>query len=128
MPATPTRAAFVNEQWRSVVRQNDTVRAIYGKSARDTRDEPIETYFDNIADVQAIASQRGALLEGHARAFRVQIGGLVDLNEAFAMTQALPGVQVVSSELGVSMAAAVVSIDAYDTANDRTTITVWGVI
>jgi hypothetical protein len=44
------------------------------------------------------------------------------------MTQTLPGVTAVHGELGAAMVAAVASIDAYDTQNDRTTVSLWGTI
>ncbi|WP_267396192.1 MULTISPECIES: hypothetical protein [unclassified Sphingomonas] len=128
MPATAERAAFVSEEFRSFVWSDPNVQTLYGKVARDTGDTPIDTYFDDMAAVQMMAAERGALLGRHARAFRTKVDHLVDLDGAYAMTAALPGTQIVDDELVANMPAAIVSIEAYDTGAEQTTLASWGVL
>ena len=118
MPATPARIAFVRQEFRSYVWSDAGVQTLYGKVARDTGDQPIDTWFDDMT----------ALLGRHARAFRTKVDELVDLDGAFAMTQALPGAQMVDGELFANLACAVVSIESYDTGAEQTTLATWGVL
>ena len=128
MPATPARAEFVVQEFRSVVRSDSAVLAQYGKVARDTGDTPIDTFFDSMADVATMANERGALLGGHARAFRVTVNGLIDLDGAFAMTDALPGAHLRDAELVADLDCVVTTIEAYDTAADQTVLSIWGTV
>ncbi|WP_374139375.1 hypothetical protein [Sphingomonas sp.] len=128
MPATPARAAFVSEEYRSAVYQNTGIKTLYGKVARDTLDAPIDTYFDDVSAVQTMVNERGALLEKHARAFRLQIGAPVDIGGVFAINNLLPGATVKSDELLANMSCAVVAIEAYDTGTGQATVAVWGAI
>jgi hypothetical protein len=127
MPATAARAGFVLEEFRSFVWENPNVRSLYGKVARDTKDQPIPTFFDNMSSVEAVALERAALLGQHSRAFRVSVGQLMDLDADLAMQDALPGASIASDELSANFGCAVIAIDSYDTEADRTTLTLWGV-
>lgn len=127
MPATAARAGFVLEEYRSIVWENPNVRTLYGKVARDTKDQPVPTFFDNMSSVQAIVNERAALLGQHARGFRVTVGKLIDLEITADMQESLPGARVESNELAASFDCAVIAIDSYDTENDRTVLTTWGI-
>lgn len=127
MPATPARAAFVQEGFRSAVWRNSAVRDLYGKVARDTKDAPIPTFFDNIADVEAQVEERGALLGQHARAFKVRIGVLVDLDADLDFSQTLPSAALVADELVADFPVAISTIESYDTQGESTTLTAWGI-
>lgn len=128
MPATSARAAFVQEEYRSAVWSDADVRTIYGKVARDTKDAPIPTFFDDIADVQAMVDERGALLGGHARAFRVTVGQLMDLSNDLDMRLVLPGAHLKADELVADLDTAVFAIEAYDTEREQTVLGLWGKI
>jgi hypothetical protein len=128
MPATPERAAFVAQGFRSAVWSNSTIRDMYGKVARDTGDQPIETYFDDMSAVQAMVNERGALLGGHARAFKVRIGALLDLEGDLDMATVLPAAHLTADELVADLACAVAAVDSYDTGNGQTTLTLWGTV
>jgi hypothetical protein len=127
MPATPARAAFVQESYRSAVWRNSAVRDLYGKVARDTKDEPIPTFFDDIDDVQTMVDERGVLLGQHARAFRVKIGALMDMTNDLDFSQTLPAAALLADELAADFACAVPAVESYDTGNDVTTLSVWGI-
>lgn len=126
MPATPARAAFVSEEYRSAVFQNTSIKSLYGKVARDTLDAPIDTFFDDVSAVQSRVNERGALLEKHARAFRLQLAAPVDIDGVFAIDDLLPGATIKSDELVLNMTCAVVAIEAYDTGTGQATVAVWG--
>ena len=127
MPATGARAAFVLEAFRSFTWENPNVRAIYGKVARDTKDQPIPTFFDDMTSVEAVARERAALLGQHARAFQATIGALADLGGQLDMQQALPPARIESSELAASFDCVVSAVNAYETEGERTVITLWGI-
>lgn len=125
MPATPAQIAFVLEPFRSVVAGPDaTVQAKYGDLARDTKDEPVETFFDDPADAQVIADERFALLKADRRRFRADIAG-----EATALglsySQTTPAAQLVDSERQANLSAAIVEI-GIDFGAGRSILTVWG--
>jgi len=128
MPATPTRIAFVEQQFRSLAWTNPAVTTAYGKVARDTKDQPVATFFSNMTDVHAVLSERAALLGCHARAFHIRTGQLLDLQADLDMRQGLPGGHVISDELVVDMDGAIVSIDPYDTDAQQLTVAVWGTL
>ena len=72
MPATASRIGFITQEFRTVTAGPDsTVDAKYGKLARKT-DAPLETYFDDVADAQAICNALAALLSADRR--RLQQG------------------------------------------------------
>ena len=89
MPATPSRIAFVEQQFRSLAWTNPAVTTAYGKVARDTKDQPVATFFSNMTDVHAVLSERAALLGCHARAFHIRTGQLLDLQADLDMGQGL---------------------------------------
>jgi hypothetical protein len=124
LPATPSRIAFVLEEFRSATWSDPAVQTMYGKVARDTGDAPIDTFFDDMAAVQIMVDERGALLGAHARAFRTKVDGAIDL----AFLSALPGARVIDDELVADMNCAVVAIESYDTGGDQTVLATWGTI
>ncbi|WP_334656714.1 hypothetical protein [Sphingomonas panaciterrae] len=124
MPATPQRIAFVLEEFRSTTWSDPAVQTMYGKVARDTGDAPIDTYFDDVSAVQAMANERGALLGAHSRAFRTRVDGTLALD----FLSALPGARMIDDELVADMDTAVVAIESYDTGTEQTTLATWGTI
>lgn len=128
MPATPARAEFVAQEFRSATWSDSGVRTLYGKVARDTGDSPIQTFFDNVADAQVLADERGALLGAHARAFRVRIAGLMDLDTDLDMSTVLPAATLIDDVQVANMAVVVANIESYDTADEQTVLAVWGTL
>jgi len=78
MPATPERAAFIQEQFRRAVTETSSAKTRHGALARESED-PVETWFDSAADAQVIADARQALLSEERRRFKVTMAGAEDL-------------------------------------------------
>lgn len=122
---TPERAAFVQEEFRSVTWESVEIKTLYGKVARDTKDDPIITYFDNEADCYLIAQERGQILGSHARRFKVTVNAiLTEADLGFAL--ALPGAHLIDDELVADLDVAVASIETVDFNTGQTTLMVWG--
>ncbi|RXR28975.1 hypothetical protein [Sphingobium fluviale] len=124
MPATASRIGFITQEYRTVTAGPDsTVDTKYGNLARNT-DEPLPTFFDSIADAQAICTARHTLLKADRRRFTQQISG-----ESFALglayQQTTPTVTVIDTERSANLPAAVVEI-AVDFESETSTVTTWG--
>lgn len=125
MPATPARIGFILQQFRVAISGPDAmVVARYGTSARDTTD-PIETFFDDVADAQAMSDERLALLSAERRRLTLVAAGAVALPSSIPVDPAIPTAMVVDEERGVKGNAAVVEI-GLDFERDRSTLTTWG--
>jgi hypothetical protein len=92
MPATPSRIGFITQQFRVATAGPDNgVETLYGNAARDTP-EPLETFFDSVADAQIMADERMALLSVQRSLVSVSIDGAdvgADLNQNIAGSAAL---------------------------------------
>lgn len=127
MPATPERIAFIEQPYRSAVWESEDVRTWYGKVARDTKDEPFTSFFDEVTDAQRYVNERGFLLGSHARRFRTTIDGIL-LEDQIDLSQTMPGVQLIDDELVADMIAAVAAIESVDFDNERTILNTWGLV
>ena len=124
MPATPSQIGFITSEFRIVTAgPNSTVEALYGDSARDTT-EPLETFFDDLADAQAMANERLALLEVKRSLVPVRIDG-TDLAAALDRSGSLPTVRVIDDEQGRNSLALIVGI-SMDFNTGRATLETWG--
>jgi hypothetical protein len=126
MPASPARIGFVSEAFRRSTSQSTTVRTRYGAIARDTLDEPVETYFDNSTDAQAVADERFSLLSGDRRMMKIDIARLLPLSGALAFNLTAPTVTVIDDERGLNRAMMVTAIEALDYDTDTLSLNVWG--
>lgn len=126
MPATPARIGFVSEAFRFSDASSSTVRARYGDAARDTRDEPIESYFDSTADAQAVVNERFSLLSGDRRLMQIEIGRLLPLSGPLAFNTVAPTVTVIDDERNLNRTMMVTGIEGLDYETDTLTLTVWG--
>lgn len=88
MPATPARIGFIKEEFRRVIATTPAVTARHGNLAR-TSEEPIETFFDNVADAQLVANERQDLLSPDRRYFRCETTSIEELM-ALAYIGAVP--------------------------------------
>ncbi|WP_333838792.1 hypothetical protein [Novosphingobium sp.] len=70
MAATSARIGFIMTDLRRAVSESPETKARYGDDARQSED-PIETFFDSVADAQKIADERQALLSRERRRFKV---------------------------------------------------------
>ncbi|PZU59846.1 MAG: hypothetical protein DI547_05050 [Sphingobium sp.] len=124
MPATPARIGFIIQEYR-VSRSGPDADVVlkYGDRARDV-DEPIETFFDSEADVQALCDQRLTLLKADRRRFQQTVVG-----EATALgmdvSQTTPTIQVIDEERLADFPAAVVELGV-DFEKGQSILTTWG--
>lgn len=128
MPASSARIAFVRQQYRTAVAEDEDVKTAYGESARDSSDddgEPIETFFDSVADAQAMADERLALLSADRRRFRQDVDEVLSFTGDLDFSQVTPAVTVIDDERSADHPAAAVEI-AVRFGDDRTTIISWG--
>jgi hypothetical protein len=125
MTATPARIGFITQATRSVVASDTAVKTKYGELARDTKDEPVETYFDSVVDAQLVATERLTLLKADRRRFKQTVRGVLDLAGSFSFAQVLPTVTVIDDERQANLPALVVDI-AIDPLNERTDVICWG--
>ena len=124
MPATPSRIGFITQAFRvSTAGPNTAVETLYGNAARDTT-EPLETFFDDAADAQAMADERLTLLSAKRSLVTASLDG-IDNAAAFDRRQAVPTVRVIDDEQNRNSLALVVGI-TIDLQNDRTTLETWG--
>ena len=124
MPATPSRIGFITQAFRvSTAGPNTAVETHYGNAARDTT-EPLETFFDDPADAQAMVNERLALLSVTRSLVTVQIQGIAtaaDIDPSLA----LPTVTIIDDEQGRNSAALVFGV-TIDMKTERSTLETWG--
>jgi hypothetical protein len=124
MPATPARIGFITQDYRVVTSGPDTaVQAKYGSMARNT-DDPLPTFFDAVADTQAICDARHTLLKADRRRFSQKISG-ESFGLGLAYQQTTPAVTVVDTERSANLSAAIVEMSV-DFESETTTVTTWG--
>lgn len=123
MPATPARIGFVQEEFRRVVSTTAQAKTRHGNLARESAD-PIETWFDNVADAQTVADERQALLSVERARYSVTIAGLDDVL-ALDLTGPVPIATLVDSELSIN-GKTLISEVTLDFQNQGAVLTVWG--
>lgn len=125
MPATAARIGFVTQEVRTVVASEAAVKTKYGELARDSGEAPVETFFDNIADAQAVANERLTLLKADRRRFAQDVRGAQSLTGALAVTQTTPAANVIDDERGANHVAAIVEASV-DLGAEKTNFRTWG--
>ncbi len=126
MPASPTRIAFVSEEFRSYVASDAAIRSRYGPAARDTLAAPVTTFFDLTSDAAAMCDERFALLKGDRRKFQVVVQGVLAFTGALDFSQVVPAATLVDDEKNANLPVAIVGIAGIDYDAERTTLIVWG--
>lgn len=123
MPASPARIGFIQSEFRRAVATTPDAAVRFGNLARES-DDPIETWFDDVEDAQAVAEERQALLSAERRRFRCVTVGV---NEVMALTYigSLPVAQFVDRERGFD-GKAVVSEIVIDMEKGQAALSVWG--
>lgn len=123
MPATPARIGFVQSEFRRATSTTASVQTRYGSLARQTED-PVVTFFDNVADAQVVADARQALMSAERRRFRVSVSSV---EEAFALSYigAVPKGRYVDTERNANLPVLVSEI-SIDLARLNAAFTVWG--
>jgi len=123
MPATPTRIAFIQEQFRRVIATTAAAQTRYGNLARKSED-PIETFFDSTTDAQTMANARQTLLSPSRQRFIVGVTGLEEvLGLSFLGTT--PLARYVDPERNANIPA-IVGFVSMDFNKQSATINVWG--
>ncbi len=126
MPALPARIAFVTQSARSYVANDAAIVTRYGTAARDTKDEPVETFFESMSDVASIADARLVLLKADRRKFDIQANGVLAFTGGLDFTQVVPAASVIDTEKGAAgLACAIVAVEV-DYETEATNLTVWG--
>lgn len=123
MPATPARIGFVQSEFRRATSTTASVQTRYGSLARQTED-PVVTFFDNVADAQVVADARQALMSAERRRFRVSVSSV---EEAFSLSYigAVPKGRYVDTERNANLPVLVSEI-SIDLARLNAAFTVWG--
>lgn len=125
MVATASRIGFVTQQYRTVVSSDAAVTTRYGELARDTGDEPIESFFDSPADAQVVNDARLVLLKGSRRRFRMDARGVQTFTGSMDLSQVTPTVTVIDDERSANLPAACVEVSV-DPGGEKTTFANWG--
>lgn len=100
MPATPARIGFIQTDLRRVTSLTTTAKARHGNLARESED-PIETFFDNVADAQVMADARQALLSPERQRFMVTLNSAAEI-QALSYVSAIPVGRFVDTDRGVN--------------------------
>lgn len=125
MTATAARIGLITQQFRTVEAKDAAVQTRYGKDARDTGADPVETFFDDMADVQAICNERFGLLKRDRRRFRHTVASLLDFTGALDFSQVTPAAAVIDTDRGANLLSAIVEI-SLDYGANKTTLVTWG--
>lgn len=124
MPATPSRIGFITQQYRiATAGPNGTIANLYGNSARDTP-EPLETFFDDVSDAQAMADERLALLQVQRSLVTVQIDK-AETGAELDFSTVLPTARIIDDEQDRNSASIVVGV-GIDMNTGRSTLECWG--
>jgi hypothetical protein len=123
MPATAARATFIRNAFRRVVASTSAMQVRYGNLARIS-DDPIETFFDSVANAQIIADARQALLGTERRRFKPVVNDATDAL-ALAYSQSAPLGRYIDTERSADMTV-IISDMVIDLEKNSATFTVWG--
>jgi hypothetical protein len=124
MTATAERASFIQTEFRRAISENPAVRVRYGTLARESAD-PVETFFDNVADAQAMADERLALLSGEARAFDIDVNGLAEVLALDPTGGLVPNAWVTDERRSCDRRMVIVGVEM-DLASQQAQLVVWG--
>lgn len=129
MPATPERIAFITQTFRKAISGPDSaIAAAFGDLARETEaDEPVETFFDSVADAQAMANARLTLMKADRGRFDVDLAGAPGIAFARSLdySQVTPCGTVIDPDRDINRAAAVAQI-RLDLRTGRAGLLMWG--
>lgn len=124
MSATPARIGFVMQPFRRAVAETAEMASRHGRLAR-RNEEPLETFFDDPADAEAMAEARQELLGTERRKFGVTVKGLEEALDLPMAGPEVPQARYVDALRGVDRDVLVAEI-GFDFAAQRAMIVVWG--
>jgi hypothetical protein len=125
MTATPGRIGFVIHQFREVRVEYAGIQTRYGKDARDTGEEPVETFFETVDDADVIARDRFTLLKRDSRRFKQDVNRIVSLAGDLDYSQVTPTARVIDTRREADHLG-VVSAFTIDLGARRTGFETWG--
>jgi hypothetical protein len=123
MPATAARVGFISTQFRRAIAEDATVRVQYGATARKSED-PVESFFDEIADAEQVAIERLGLLSAARRRFSVRIAD-ADAVADLSYVGTAPVVRYRDTEREFDRKVIVTDI-TIDLSKNEATLGVWG--
>lgn len=124
MPATPSRIGFITQEFRRVTSETASAQTRHGGLARKSED-PIETFFDNVADAQMIADARQALLSPERRRFSPKVTGLDEAIAINYLSGTIPVAHYIDAERAVDRNMIVTAI-TLDFSKQQAELPVWG--
>lgn len=127
MPATPARIGFITQPYRKAISGPDsTVEAAYGDLARETDvNAPIETFFDSMADVQAMSDERLDLLSQERGRFQSSLPDGLKFVLGLDYSQVTPTGDVIDPERNTDRPALVTDI-GLDLRRGAASLNQWG--
>lgn len=124
MPASPARIGFVLSEYRRATVESPPVSARYGNVARSD-ENPVETFFVNVADAQVMARRRHDLLSADRRRFGVTVKGLDEVLDLPLSGPAVPAAHYADDRLGTSLPCLIADV-SFDFADQSAKMVVWG--
>jgi len=124
MPATPDRITFILTPFRRATSENPEVKEQFGNQARQS-DDPVQTFFDNVADAQVMADERQSLLSPVRRRFTVAVRGIEEVSALDYMAGAVPVARFIDRECSIDRDM-IVSEIVLDYAAQSAALNVWG--
>lgn len=125
MTATAARIGFITLANRSVSVSDATAASEFGDDARDTKDSPVTSYFNNLDDAEDMLDERMLLVGVKRRRFITHIAGVEDIAGDFDYSEETPTVNIVDSEKAADLDCAVVEI-GLDLKTNKTILGSWG--
>ncbi|MFC4255362.1 hypothetical protein GRI97_07990 [Altererythrobacter xixiisoli] len=124
MPASPARIGFVLSEYRRATVESPPVSARYGNLARSD-ENPVESFFVNVADAQIMARQRHDLLSADRRRFGVTVTGLDEVLALPLSGPVVPSAHYEDRQRGTSQPSLVADV-SMDFATQTAKMVVWG--
>jgi hypothetical protein len=124
MTATAARIGFISQPFRKAIVESATVKSQYGALARETED-PIETFFDSVADADTMAEDRQALLGVHRRRFQVVVKGVEEGIALDYVNGSAPLVDFTDTKRSIARTMLIGEV-TFDMAKQRSTYSIWG--
>jgi hypothetical protein len=127
MPASPARIGFITQPYRKALTEIDAgVESAYGEIARETDiDDPVETFFDSMDDVQAMADERLDLLKAERGRYQASLPEGLSFGLSLDYSQTTPTGTVVDPERDTNRPALVTDIE-FDFRRGAVTLGLWG--
>lgn len=123
MTATPAQIGFITQEFRTVESSDSSAATKYGDAARKS-EQPIETFFEVVADAQSMCDERKTLLAADRRRFTMTVSG-ESTGLGMAYTSSTPAVTVIDDERQANMPALVSEI-TIDFDAEQTRLETWG--